>query len=206
MAGSAMILPECRWMWQGIDGADSIVVNPHKWLGAVFDCTLFFVRDPQQLVGVMSTNPSYLQTAADGAVTNYRDWGIPLGRRMRALKLWFLLRLEGAEALRARLRRDLANACWLAEQVDATPGWRRLAPVPLQTVCVRHEPAGRDGEELDRHTLGWVGRINSSGAALLTPALLDGRWICRVSIGAEATTQADVAALWALMRQEAEAG
>lgn len=204
MAGSAMILPECRWMWQGIEGADSIVVNPHKWLGAVFDCTLFYVRDPQHLIRVMSTNPSYLQTAADGAATNYRDWGLPLGRRMRAMKLWFLLRLEGAETLRARLRRDLASAQWLAAQVDATPGWVRLNPVPLQTVCVRYEPSWLASDALDAHTLGWVGRINSSGLAFLTPATLDGRWMCRVSIGAEQTTQADVAALWALMREEAE--
>jgi aromatic-L-amino-acid decarboxylase len=206
MAGSAMILPECRWMWRGVEGADSIVINPHKWLGAVFDCTLFYVRDPQHLVRVMSTNPSYLQTDADGAVTNYRDWGIPLGRRMRAMKLWFLLRLEGAEALRARLRRDLASARWLADQVEAAAGWARLNPVHLQTLCVRHEPPGLTGEELDRHTLGWIGRINASGAAFLTPAVLDGRWMCRVSIGAEPTTQEDVAALWALMQEEAARG
>jgi aromatic-L-amino-acid decarboxylase len=204
MAGSAMLLPECRWMWEGVEGADSIVLNPHKWLGAVFDCSLFYVRDHEHLIRVMSTNPSYLQTSADGTASNFRDWGIPLGRRMRAMKLWFLLRLEGAEALRARLRRDLANAQWLREQVDAARGWRRLAPVPLQTVCMRHEPEGLSGEELDRHTLGWVGRINSSGAAYLTPAILDGRWMCRVSIGAELTTQDDVAAVWALMREEAE--
>lgn len=204
MAGSAMILPECRWMWAGVENADSIVVNAHKWLGAVFDCSLFYVREPQHLIRVMSTNPSYLQTGADGAVTNYRDWGIPLGRRMRAMKLWFLLRLEGAEALRARLRRDLASARWLAEQVDAAPGWRRLAPVHLQTICVRHDPPGLEGEALDTHTLGWVGRINASGAAYLTPAILDGRWMCRVSVGAEPTTQEDVAFLWELMRREAE--
>lgn len=204
MAGSAMILPECRWMWQGVEQADSLVLNPHKWLGVAFDCSLFYLRDPQHLVRVMSTNPSYLQTAADGAVTNYRDWGIPLGRRMRALKLWFLLRLEGAEALRARLRRDLAMARWLAEQVDTTAGWVRLNPVHLQTVCVRHEPPGLEGEDLDRHTLDWVGRINSSGAAFLTPAVLDGRWMCRVSLGAEMTSEEDVAHLWAAMRQEAE--
>jgi aromatic-L-amino-acid/L-tryptophan decarboxylase len=204
MAGSAMILPECRWMWQGVEQADSLVLNPHKWLGVAFDCSLFYLRDPQHLIRVMSTNPSYLQTAADGAVTNYRDWGIPLGRRMRALKLWFLLRLEGAEALRARLRRDLAMARWLAEQVDTTAGWVRLNPVHLQTVCVRHEPPGLEGEELDRHTLDWVGRINASGAALLTPAVLDGRWMCRISLGAEMTSAEDVAHLWAAMRQEAE--
>ncbi|MEF3275983.1 MAG: aminotransferase class V-fold PLP-dependent enzyme [Chloroflexus sp.] len=201
MAGSAMILPECRYLWQGIEQADSLVLNPHKWLGAAFDCSLYYVRDPQHLIRVMSTNPSYLQTSADGAVTNYRDWGIPLGRRFRALKLYFLLRCEGAEGLRARLRRDLDNARWLAAQIDATPDWRRLAPTLLQTVCVRHEPAGLTGEELDRHTLRWVGAINASGAAYLTPAILDGRWIARISIGAEPTERADVAALWELMQR-----
>jgi len=204
MAGSAMILPECRWMWQGIEAANSLVLNPHKWLGVAFDCSLFYVRDPQHLIRVMATNPSYLQTTTDGAVTNFRDWGIPLGRRFRALKLWFMLRLEGAEALRARLRRDLAGARWLAEQVVAAPRWRLLNQVQLQTVCVRHEPPGLEGEELDKHTLAWVGRINDSGAAFLTPAVLDGRWMCRVSIGAELTSHDDIAALWALMREEAE--
>lgn len=201
MAGSAMILPECRWMWQGIEGANSLVLNPHKWLGAIFDCSLFYVRDPQHLVRVMSTNPSYLQTAADSQVKNYRDWGIPLGRRFRALKLWCLIRAEGVQSLQARLRRDLANASWLAEQVDATPGWVRLAPAPLQTVCMRHEPAGLAGEALDNHTLGWVGRINASGEAYLTSAIVKGRWLARVSIGAEPTERADVEALWALMQE-----
>ena len=93
----------------------------------------------------MSTNPSYLRTQADSEAKNLRDWGIPLGRRFRALKLWFLIREQGVAGLQARLRRDLANAQWLKEQVDATPGWKRLAPVPLQTVCVRHEPPGLDG-------------------------------------------------------------
>jgi aromatic-L-amino-acid decarboxylase len=201
MAGSAMILPECRWMWQGIEGADSLGLNPHKWLGVAFDSSLFYVRDPQHLVRVMSTNPSYLQTAADGQVKNYRDWGIPLGRRFRALKLWFLIRLEGVERLQARLRRDIANAHWLAEQVDAAPGWARLAPAPLQTVCVRHEPAGLAGEALDAHTLKWVGQINASGEALLTPAVLNGRWMVRVSIGAEPTERQDVEALWGIMQE-----
>ncbi|NJN93241.1 MAG: aminotransferase class V-fold PLP-dependent enzyme [Anaerolineales bacterium] len=201
MAGSAMILPECRWMWQGIEGADSLGLNPHKWLGVAFDSSLFYVCDPQHLVRVMSTNPSYLQTAADGQVKNYRDWGIPLGRRFRALKLWFLIRLEGIEGLQARLRRDIANAQWLAEQVDAAPGWVRLAPAPLQTVCVRHEPEGLTGEALDAHTLKWVGQINASGAALLTPAVLNGRWMVRISIGAEPTERQDVEALWGIMQE-----
>jgi aromatic-L-amino-acid decarboxylase len=203
-----MILPECRRMWDGIERADSLVVNAHKWLGAAFDCSLYYVRDAEHLVRVMSTNPSYLQSAADGRVKNFRDWGLPLGRRFRALKLWFLIREQGVSGLQARLRRDLDNAQWLAGQVRAAEGWRLLAPVPLQTLCVRHEPAGGavtdEGEALDRHTLAWVDRVNRSGAAYLTPAILDGRWMARVSIGAETTGRSHVEALWNTMQLEAE--
>jgi aromatic-L-amino-acid decarboxylase len=204
MAGSAMILPECRWMWRGVEGADSLVVNCHKWLGVVFDCSVYYVRDPRHLTGVMSTNPSFLQSAVDGQVKNLRDWGIPLGRRFRALKLWFAIREQGVAALQARLRRDLENAQWFAEQVRAAAGWRVLAPVPLQTVCVRHEPAGLEGEELDKHTRAWVDLVNRSGAAYLTPAVLEGRWMVRVSIGALGTEREHVAALWEVMRGAAE--
>jgi aromatic-L-amino-acid/L-tryptophan decarboxylase len=202
MAGSAMVLPECRWMWDGVEAADSVVLNPHKWLGAAFDCTVYFVRDAQHLVRVMSTNPSYLQSAADGRVKNYRDWGIPLGRRFRSLKLWFLIREQGVSGLQARLRRDLENARWLAAQIAAAPGWRVLAPVPLQTLCVRHEPPGLAGEALDRHTQAWCDRINRSGAAYLTPATLAGRWMVRVSVGAEQTERAHVERLWTVMQHE----
>ncbi|HEX2997848.1 MAG TPA: aminotransferase class V-fold PLP-dependent enzyme [Anaerolineales bacterium] len=204
LAGSAMILPECRWMWQGIEGADSLVLNPHKWLGAAFDCSLYYVRDPEHLVRVMSTNPSYLQSAVDSKVKNLRDWGIPLGRRFRALKLWCLIREQGVEGLQARLRRDLENAQWFAKQVRSTPDWCVLAPVPLQTICVRHEPPGLEGEALDKHTLDWVERVNNSGGAYLGPSLLDGRWMVRVSIGSIPTERRHVEALWALMRREAE--
>jgi aromatic-L-amino-acid decarboxylase len=204
MAGSAMILPECRWMWEGIEAADSLVLNAHKWLGAVFDASLYYVRDREHLVRVMSTNPSYLQSAADGRATNYRDWGIPLGRRFRALKLWALIRAEGVEALRARLRRDLANARWLAEQVAGAPGWRVVAPVRLQTVCVRHEPPGLEGQALDGHTRAWADALNRSGRAYLTPALVDGRWMVRVSIGSLATERRHVEELWEAMRGAAE--
>jgi aromatic-L-amino-acid/L-tryptophan decarboxylase len=203
MAGSAMILPECRWMWEGIEGADSLVVNAHKWLGAAFDCSLYYVRDPEHLVRVMSTNPSYLQSSVDTRVKNLRDWGIPLGRRFRALKLWMMIREQGVAGLQARLRRDLDNAQWLGEQVGAAPRWHVLAPVPLQTLCVRHEPEGLQGEALDRHTLTLAERLNRSGAAYVTPAILDGRWMIRVSIGALGTERSHVEALWAAMRDEA---
>ena len=205
MAGSAMILPECRWMWDGIERADSLVLNPHKWLGAAFDCSLFYVRDPEHLIRVMSTSPSYLRTAADGSAPNYRDWGIALGRRFRALKLWCLIRAEGVTGLQARLRRDIANAQWLAEEVARAPGWRVVAPVPLQTVCVIHEPPGLSGEALDAHTRAWAERVNASGVAYVTPAVLGGRWVVRVSVGAIATERADVEAGWHAMREAAEA-
>ncbi|MBJ9973962.1 aspartate aminotransferase family protein [Pseudomonas sp. S75] len=197
MAGSAMILPECRWMWEGIELADSLVVNAHKWLGVAFDCSLYYVRDTQHLIRVMSTNPSYLQSSVDGEVKNLRDWGIPLGRRFRALKLWFMLRSEGLEALQQRLRRDLDNARWLAAQVQATPDWEVLAPVQLQTLCLRHRPSALDADALDAHTRAWAERLNASGKAYVTPATLQGRWMVRVSIGALPTQRADVERLWA---------
>jgi aromatic-L-amino-acid/L-tryptophan decarboxylase len=211
MAGSAMLLPECRHLFEGVESADSLAWNPHKWMGTILDCSLLYVRDVEHLVRVMSTSPSYLRSSVDGEVTQYKDWGVPLGRRFRALKLWFHLRLDGVETIRARLRRDLANAAWLAEQVGAEPGWRVLAPVPLQTVCLRHEPAGlvsadgavTDGRGLDAHTLAWAAAVNASGRAFVTPSQLDGRWMVRVSIGAEATEREHVAALWHLLRTTA---
>ena len=206
MAGSAMILPEYRHLWEGIEGADSVVVNVHKWLGVVFDCSLYYVRDPQHLVRVMSTNPSYLQTSVDDRVKNLRDWGIPLGRRFRSLKLWCLIREQGVKGLQARLRRDLANARWFEAAVRERAGWRVLAPVALQTVCVRHEPAGISGDDLDRHTQAWAERLNRSGQAYVTPAKLDGRWMVRISVGATTTEIGHVEDLWKAMQAAAEGG
>jgi aromatic-L-amino-acid/L-tryptophan decarboxylase len=203
MGGAAAMLPEMRRHFNGIGQADSIIVNSHKWLGVAFDCTLYYVRDPQHLIRVMSTNPSYLQTPADAQVRNYRDWGVPLGRRFRALKLWLTLREEGAAAIRARLRRDIENARWLESAVRATAGWQVLAPVTLQTVCVRHTPAGLSGEALDRHTQAWAQAINASGKAYVTPARLDERWMVRVSVGSALTQRPDVEALWQMMQATA---
>jgi AcrR family transcriptional regulator len=194
-----------RHLFDGIEGADSISWNPHKWMGTALDCSMYLTRDPEHLIRVMSTNPSYLRSAADGQVTQYKDWGIQLGRRFRALKLWFHLSLDGIDAIRDRLRRDLDNARWFADQVAAEPGWRVLAPVPLQTVCIRHEPDGVAGDALDAHTLAWVERINASGAAFMSPATLDGRWMARVSVGVESTERRHVEALWRMIRDAASA-
>ena len=200
MAGSALLLPEMRWLSDGVEGADSFSWNPHKWLGTILDCSLLYVRDPDALVRFMSTDPSYLQSAADGNVTQYRDWGIPLGRRFRALKIWFHLRLDGVEAIRARLRRDLANARWLADRVAEEPLWRLVAPCNLQTACIRHEPVGLADDALDAHTRAWAQAVNESGRAFVTPAKVADRWLVRVSVGAETTERADVEALWDLLR------
>lgn len=208
MAGSAMLLPECRHLWDGVEGVDSVSWNPHKWMGTILDCSLFYTRDVELLNRVMSTNPAYLQSAEDGDVTQYRDWGIPLGRRFRAMKLWFHLRIDGVASIQERLRRDLANAQWFAELVESEEAeWSVVAPVQLQTVCVRHTPMGDgealEGEALDRHTQAWIRALNESGSTFLSGAVLDGRWMARVSIGVEATERQHLERLWSLMSEAA---
>ena len=188
--------------------ADSLVLNPHKWMGAGFDLSAYFVRDPEHLIRVMGTNPSYLRTAQDGLARNLRDWGIPLGRRFRALKLWFFLKAHGVEGLQARIRRDLGMAAWLAEQVDGAPHWERLAPVPLQTVCVRHVPTALAGDEtaLAAHNRTLADRVNQGGRCYLTSSVLKGRLMLRLSLGAQATEPRHVALLWEELQRAADQG
>lgn len=205
LAGTAMVLPEKRFLWEGAEEADSIVMNPHKWMGTGFDLSAYFVQDPEHLIRVMSTNPSYLRTSEDGQVKNFRDWHIQLGRRFRALKLWLYLLDVGVEGLRARLRRDIENASWLKEQVDQAADWERVAPVPLQTVCLRHKPAHlRDEQALSEHNHAIARTINESGKAYLTPSDLRGKTILRVSVGAERTERHHLEALWQLLQQTAQ--
>ena len=207
LAGTAMVEPEYRWMWRGVEEADSLVFNPHKWMGPGFDLSAYFVRDPQHLVRVMSTNPSYLRTAQDGEVRNLRDWGIPLGRRFRALKLWFYLADVGVGGLRKRIRRDIANARWFTDQVDAAPDWERLAPVPLQTVTFRHRPPGiADEARLAEHNLRIARVVNEGGTAYLTPSVLKGTQTLRLSVGAETTERRHVEAAWHALCSAARGG
>lgn len=203
IAGCAMILPECRWMWRGVEQADSIVFDPHKWLGAPFDCAVYFVRDPANLVRAMSACVDSKSTVVNSRVKSFGDWGIPLSYHYRGLKLWFLIREQGVHGLQARIRRDIDHAQWLAAQVDSTQQWKRVAPCPLQTVCVRHEPVGMSEKALDSHTLSWVRQIGESGDAFLTPARLNGRWMARVAFGSESTERHHVAELWNMMQDQA---
>ena len=166
------------------------------------DCSTYFVRDAQFLVRVMSTNPSYLQTAVDGQVKNYRDWGIPLGRRMRALKLWFVIRDQGVSGpAGAHPPRSRAGAMAGRRNRRATAHWKILSPVRLQTLVVRHEPPGLDAAAVDAHTRAWAQAVNDSGEAYLTPTVIDGRWAVRVSLGGANTEQEHVVDLWRLMQR-----
>lgn len=205
MAGSALLLPEMRHLFEGIEGADSISWNPHKWMGTILDTSLLYLREPDHLIRVMSTNPSYLRSTAGGDATQYRDWGIPLGRRFRALKLWYHLRVDGVEAIRQRLRRDIENAHWFAAQIEAMSEWEVVAPVRLQTVCVRHTPDGLGPGEVSAHNHRWASRINTSGAAFLSPSMLDGQWMVRVSIGVESTERRHLERLLRLLEESVQA-
>jgi len=192
LAGSAALLPEKRHILAGVERVDSFSFNPHKWLFTNFDCSAFFCRHPETLIRTFAINPEYLKTAVDEQVTNYRDWGIALGRRFRALKLWFVLRQFGAEGLRARVREHLALAQEFRAWVESRPEFELLAPVPLNTVCFRYNPGGLGDEELERRNTRLLAAINASGRIFMTHTKLRGRYCLRVSIGQTQTHRADI--------------
>lgn len=201
-AGTAAICPELRPMLDGVELADSVVTNPHKWLLTHFDCSAYYVRDVEALVRTFRTAPEYLRTAQDAEVVNFRDWGIPLGRRFRALKLWVVLRSYGATAIRAMIREHVALGRELAGWVDAEPGWERLAPAPLGLVCLRHVPPALVGDEaaLAEHNAALLARVNAAGDLFLTHTILDGRYAIRVAIGSFRTERRHVERAWELLR------
>ena len=200
-AGSAAICPEYRALMPGMERADSIVVNPHKWLFTPVDCSVLFVRDPALLKAAFSLVPEYLRTEETG-VTNLMDLGVQLGRRFRSLKLWMVIRAFGVEGLRERIREHCAMARWLAGAVEATPGFELAAPVPFSTVCFRACPEG-GSEEQDRFNEKLLSAINAAGPFLLSHTVLRGRYTVRVAIGNLRTTRADVEELWDLVRASA---
>ncbi|HEU4828536.1 MAG TPA: pyridoxal-dependent decarboxylase [Gemmatimonadales bacterium] len=200
-AGSAAILPECRAHFDGIDLADSFVFNPHKWLLTNFDCSAYFVRDVDTLLSTFGATPEYLRTPHDARVTNYRDWGIQLGRRFRALKLWFVIRSYGVDGLRAMLRKHVALAADFRSWVESEPGFEVMAPSPFGLVCFRHVPGGMAGEAvLEAHNREVLDRVNRSGTVYLTHTSLGGRFALRLVVGQWRTERADVERAWALIR------
>ncbi len=201
-AGPAAIVPEFRWLLAGCDRADTLVVNPHKWLFVPIDLSVLYARDLDMLRRAFTLTADYL-TSSDIGVRNYMDYGLQLGRRFRALKLWFVLRRYGAAAIRDLLRGHVALAQELAGWIEAEPHWEIAAPHPLSVVCFRYAPAPLAGPELDRLNVATMDAVNASGEAFLSSTKLDGRVVLRIAIGNERTTRDDVRAVWDLLRRHA---
>lgn len=201
--GVAAIAPEMRHVLDGCDRADSIVVNPHKWLFTPIDCSAFYTRHVDTLKRAFSLVPEYLRTAQGdaGEVKNHMDYGVQLGRRFRALKLWFVIRTYGVEGLRARIREHCRLAREFAAWVDADPNFERLAPVPFSTVCFRYRPAGETDESaLERLNAQLLDAVNASGEAFLSHTKLGERYTLRLAIGNLATRELHVARAWQLLK------
>ncbi len=203
-AGVAAIIPEHRRILDGCDRADSLVVNPHKWLFTPFDLSAFYCRRMDVLRQAFSLTPDYLATTEAGNVRNLMDTGVQLGRRFRALKLWMILRYFGAEGIRARLAEHMRLARLFAGWVDADPDFERLAPVPFSVVCFRAKPRGRKWSEEGLETLNQsiLDAINAEGSVFLSHTKLDGRYALRMAIGNLRTTERHVRLAWDLLRAE----
>jgi aromatic-L-amino-acid/L-tryptophan decarboxylase len=200
-AGSAAILPEMRWILAGAEHADSLVFNPHKWLLVNFDCSAYYVRDVPALLRSFSASAEILKAAYDDAAVNYRDWGIQLGRRFRALKLWFVIRSYGVAGLQAMLREHIRLGKLFAGWVDAHPDFELIGDAPLATVCFRLRPKpGQDADALNRRLLSL---LNATGRIFLTGTQLKGKYVLRLALGHLTTTEADLQAAWDAIPREA---
>jgi aromatic-L-amino-acid decarboxylase len=201
-AGTAAVCPENRAMLDGAEYMDSFVFNPHKWMLTNFDCSAYFVKDVGALVRTFEIHPEYLKTKADPYVKNYRDWGIQLGRRFRALKLWFVIRSYGVEGLQAFVREHLRLARLVKGWIEADKRFELMAPVPFGLVCFRLND-GRGEDALDDLNKRFLERINASGKLFMTHTALRGKYTLRMVIGARLTTEADVRAAWDIIRAAA---
>jgi len=203
--GPAAIVPELRSGFAGWEEADSVVINPHKWLFTPVDCSALYCRHPEVLVRAFSLVPAYLRMPEQGEARDLMDYGVALGRRFRALKLWFVLRAFGRDGIAARIRAHVALARELAGWIDEAEGWERVAPVPLALVVFRYAPPGVDGEEADRLNEAILDRVNASGELFVGPTRLNGRLVIRLAIGNLKTTRAHVARAWTVLQEAAAA-
>jgi aromatic-L-amino-acid/L-tryptophan decarboxylase len=194
-AGAAMVCPEHRWAFEGVERADSLVVNAHKWLATPMDCSCLWTRRPEALRAAFSLVPEYLRTS-DGAEINLMDYGPALGRRFRALKLWAVLRCLGREGLQAAIREHVRLAALFEEWVRAEPGWELAAPRPFSVVCFRREGSDEENEAI-------MARVNASGEAFLSHTKLDGQLVLRLAVGSYRTRESDVRRAWDALRREA---
>jgi aromatic-L-amino-acid decarboxylase len=204
-AGAAAIVPELRHLFDGVEQADSFVFNPHKWMLVNFDCSAYFVRDQDALLRAFKVSPEYLRTAEDREVVNFRDWGIQLGRRFRALKLWFVIRSYGLAGLRALVRKHVGLAHELAGWIEAAPEFELMAPVPLGLVCFRYRPTEMDADDPRLHDLNaaLLARVNATRRVHLTHTRLAGQYVIRVAIGQRQTERAHVEEVWGLIQEAA---
>jgi len=200
-AGSAMICPEFRHFWSGVEAADSVVFNPHKWLGAQFDCSIHFVRNPESLVRTLAIKPEYLKTHGADGIVNYSEWTVPLGRRFRALKLWFLLRAHGLEGLRRMIRNHVRWSERLASRLAEVPGFEIVTEPMLSLFTFRHQAC--DDQQIDEHNLALIGAINDDGRIYLTQTLVDGRVAIRFQVGQFDAEEADVDAAFEAITETA---
>ena len=203
-AGTAMICPEFRSLWQGVEVADSVVFNPHKWLGASMECSAHFVRDPESLVRTLAIHPEYLKTYGKEGFVNFSEWSVPLGRRFRALKLWFLIRAYGLEGLRARIRNHVAWSQELAEMLAAEPDFEIATTPVLSLFSFRHAPEGFDGD-LDEHNRTLIDAINDDGRIYLTHTLHDGKLVIRFVAGQFEMQRDDMLTAFETIREIARA-
>ncbi len=203
MVGTAAILEEKRELLAGSEYIDSLVFNPHKWMLTNFDCSAYFVSNPSQLINTMSISPEYLKTSKDAQVNNYRDWGIQLGRRFRALKLWFVIRSYGVEGLKKMIRYHISLAQWFAGRVREAVDFELLAPVTASLICFRWNDGNTAKAELDKINRQLLANINESGEVYLTHTLLSGRYTLRMSIGQRTTAEADVEKAWKIIKAAA---
>ena len=197
-AGTAAILPEKKWILDGVEHVDSFNFNPHKWILTNFDCSAHFVKDSGSLIRTFEIHPEYLKTGVDALVKNYRDWGIQLGRRFRALKLWFVIRSYGVEGLQKIIREHIRLAELFKGWIEEHELFEVLAPVPLSLVCFRLNDGGSE-EELDALNKELIERINRSGKILLTQTTLKGKFVLRMAIGARTTEERHVRQAWELI-------
>ena len=203
-AGVAAMIPEHRDLMHGVERAQSLVVNPHKWLFVPMDLSVLFLRDEQSVPRAFRLTPEYL-TTTDGDVRNYMDYGLQLGRRFRALKLWFVLRHMGAREIRERLRSHIALAQEFASWVESDADFEVSAPHPLSVVCFRFHPANADGKErLESLNARLLDAVNATGEMFISHTKIDGKYVLRMAIGNVRTTRADVLAAWNLLTTEAK--
>jgi aromatic-L-amino-acid decarboxylase len=203
-AGTALILPEYRRMIKGIEKADSYVFNPHKWMFTNFDCTAYFVKDPDLLIKTFEILPEYLKTNSRGKVNDYRDWGIPMGRRFRALKLWFVIRNFGVKGLQDRIRKHIELARKLESWIIEDQDFEMMATRQFNLVCFRYHPWGiSDGENLDELNSRLENELNESGRMFLTHTRINGRYSLRMVIGQTYVELEHVKGAWGVVKEAA---